>query len=135
MGNIIFDKIYIKPNICYKSKKLIGFANNNDPCDRGTTVHAFMYTSSFSQEKEIIALIPVKNLNVGELLKITKDVLYLMESIGFRIISIISDNKRINRSMFSKLCADKQLKSLIHIPLIFLKNYLFCLIQFISLKF
>ena len=104
-GNILHDDI--KPNTCKKSNKFIGFANNIDPCDRATTVQAFMYTSLFSQEKKIIVLIPVKKLNAEELLKMTKDVLYLMESIGFRVISIISNNNGISRNMFVKLYGDK----------------------------
>lgn len=100
ISNKLLNRIYIIANIYYKSTKHVSFANNNDVWDRAATVEVFMCAHLFSIDKNIIALIFFKSLSAWELLKMTRDILYLMENIGFRSISVISDNNEINRNMF-----------------------------------
>lgn len=92
----------------FKSIKLSSFANNNDIYDRAITVQAFMYTSLFSKDKENTLLLPIRSLNADNLLKMTKDTSYLIENQSFKVISLISDNDRINRNTFSKLFGDNK---------------------------
>lgn len=54
---LLLDEIFVNPSASYKSSKIVGIAEN---CvNEATTIQAFMITSLFSQNKDIIALVPV----------------------------------------------------------------------------
>ena len=95
-------RFMLKKCIEYKGKKLSGFVENKSNIE-ATTVQAFMVHSLYSDYKEIVALVPVNNMNASYLHELVCKVLNLLEEAGFVVVCLISDNNRINRNMFQKL--------------------------------
>lgn len=113
---LMLDEIYVSPKISYKGGSLYGFADNSSSDSvQASTVLAFMVSSILSKHKDIAALVPVKNMDVTFLHNCAMQVLELVEKAGFRILAFISDNNRVNRNMFEKICGG-QLKSSIPHP-------------------
>lgn len=112
--NLLIDEIYIKPCITFKSQTITGFTENKKDC--ATTIQAFMFSSIFSKAKEIVALVPVFKLTASELHELSLKVLQMLETIGFTVLTIISDNNRVNRNMFLKLCGGNEMKVCIPNP-------------------
>lgn len=94
--NLQIDEIYTKKQLSYIAKCLYGFAENRDG-ELAKTVLGFMINSVYGHMKEIVSLIPVSNISGEELNDYTKNIIYKLQSIGFKIISISSDNHKINR--------------------------------------
>lgn len=102
MVNVLLDEIHIKKNLAYKGGKFHGLSgNSNEPA---STLQAFMISSLFSSNKQIAALCPVSNLTADVLYDLTQRVLTILHDTGYKVISLISDNNRVNRNMFEKLC-------------------------------
>ncbi|GFW22763.1 FHA domain-containing protein [Trichonephila clavipes] len=106
------DEIFIKSAITYKCNKIIGFTKKGEAA---TTIQCFLYSSLLSKNKEIVSLNPVKNMNAEDLYSMTVEILSLMEKVGFSVVCIVSDNNRVNRNCFSKLC-NGTIKSVIQNP-------------------
>jgi hypothetical protein len=51
----------------------------------------------------VVNLTPVKSISGFQLAEITKQVVFLLEQAGFKVLCVISDNNRINQNMFSIL--------------------------------
>lgn len=96
------DEIYVKPCIQFKGGKLHGYAENSVPAE-ARTVLAFLTSSLYGSFKEVVHLVPVRQLSGSDLHKLTLKVLDLLSSCGLTVVVIISDNNRINRNMFSLL--------------------------------
>ncbi|GFU14695.1 transposable element P transposase [Trichonephila clavipes] len=105
------DEIFIKSAITYKCNKIIGFTEKGEAA---TTIQCFLYSSLLSKNKEIVSLNPAKNMNTEDLYSMTLEILSLMENVGFSVC-IVSDNNRVNRDCFSKLC-NGTIKSVIQNP-------------------
>lgn len=63
-----------------------------------------MMSSVFSKNKDVIAMFPVKNLNASQLHDLTLKVLEVVFNTGYTALTVISDNNRVNRNMYQKLC-------------------------------
>lgn len=100
---LMLDEIHVAPKITYKNGVLSGLASNT-PYDEATSVQAFMISSLLSSNKDVVALLPVKNLTSNYLKECTMKVLSMLETIGYRVICLISDNNRVNRNMFTAMC-------------------------------
>jgi hypothetical protein len=91
----------------YRGGKLYGIAENqNSSTQEAKTIQAFLISSAFGNFKSVVSLTPVKNLVGEELYELTQKNIALVMSCGLKIISIISDNNRINRNMFQKFSAN-----------------------------
>ncbi|XP_023225604.1 uncharacterized protein LOC111626460 [Centruroides sculpturatus] len=101
--NVLLDEIYVKPKLLYKSGRIEGMSKNIENT-KATTMQLFMISSVFSKNKDVVALFPVKNLTGIKLHEMTCSVLKLLKKFGYKVITIISDNNRINRVMFEKFC-------------------------------
>ncbi|GFY32569.1 transposable element P transposase [Trichonephila clavipes] len=95
------DEIFIKSAITYKCNTFIGLTKKGEAA---TTIQCFLYSSLLSKNKEIVSLNPVKNMNAEDLHSMTLEILSLTEKVGFSVVCIVSDNNRVNRNCFSKLC-------------------------------
>jgi hypothetical protein len=84
----------------YKGGCLVGKASNGLD-DEAMTVQAFMLCSISSSNKDIAALVPVNGLNAAYLKNCTFKVLQMLETVGFLVVCIISDNNRVNRDIFA----------------------------------
>lgn len=96
------DEIYVSARLDYKGGRLIGSAENKAGCQAKTVV-AFLISSAFGNFKEVVSLHPVVNINGNDLYNITQRVIDLLKNCGFHVISIISDNNRVNRNLFQHL--------------------------------
>ena len=96
------DEVYVKSCFDYKNGNIIGSAANNPICS-AKTVMAYLVSSAFGNSKEIVSLVPVKNINCNEFAHFTKEVCKLLVECKFRVIVIITDNNRINRALFDIL--------------------------------
>jgi hypothetical protein len=62
-----------------------------------------MICSAFGNFSEIVKLLPVHNIKGSEMTPITKTIITLVQKCGFTVLDIITDNHRINRSLFTNL--------------------------------
>ena len=69
-----------------------------------STVQTFMICSLLSANKDVAAMIPVKNLNASYLTELTRKVIIMLEKVGYVVFCLISDNNRVNRNMFTQIC-------------------------------
>ena len=103
--NLLLDEIHVKKSLTYKGGRLYGGSvNSNKPA---TTIQAFMISSLLSKTKHVAALYPVCNLTADTLYDLTIKVLNFLHGLGYRVVSLISDNNRINRNMFERMCVGK----------------------------
>lgn len=121
--NLLLDEIHVKKSLTYKGGRLYGASINS--CKPATTIQAFMISSLLSKTKHIAALYPVCNQTADTLLDLTLKVLTFLHDIGYKVVSLISDNNRINRNMFERLCGGSLVSSIPHpcdssMPLFFL---------------
>lgn len=63
-----------------------------------------MLSSIFSKNKDVIGLYPIKGLKAEHLKELVLNVIETLTASGYVILSIISDNNRVNRKMFDLLC-------------------------------
>lgn len=63
-----------------------------------------MISSVLSKHKDVAAMLPVKNMDASFLHGSTMKVLERVERAGFKVVAIISDNNRVNRNVFEKMC-------------------------------
>jgi hypothetical protein len=75
---LLLDEIYVNPKISYKAGCVDGFAVNCD-LSQATTVQAFMISSVLSSQKDIAALVPIKNLTALYLKELTSKVISMVE--------------------------------------------------------
>lgn len=114
--NILFDEIYVTPKVEYKGGHLIGSTEHKEVA---TKIQAFMLSSVFSKNEDIVALYPVKQSSAVDLREMILNIIKILTKIGFRIVSLISDNHRMNRSCFrllSNTTTREDLPCFIHNP-------------------
>lgn len=101
--NLLLDEIYVKPSVSFKGGKIEGLCESD--CKSGaSTIQAFMITSIFSKNKDVVGLFPVKSLTAEALLVLCNQVLRVLTEAGYEVVTLISDNNRVNRKMFETMC-------------------------------
>ena len=103
---LLLDEIYVKPRLTYKGNKVVGMAKNSVDLTSATTVQTFMMKSLLSKQKDVVALIPVKNLDANFLHQLTLKILNVLHETGYEVVAIISDNARVNVKCLKLLCND-----------------------------
>ena len=99
---ILFDEIYIKPSIRYRSGHAIGFSVD-EPSKPARTVLVFMVRSFFDKTSFVIRFVPIFSLTGEKLLSYLLKVLNIVEISGGRAEAIMSDNLSVNRKLHSLL--------------------------------
>jgi len=110
---LCLDEIHVSPTTRYKNGLLIGMASNT-PNEEATSVQTFMINSLLSPNKDVVCMVPVKNMNAVYLKECTVKVISMLESIGYKIVCCISDNNRVNRNMMTAICNGKLQASIVH---------------------
>jgi hypothetical protein len=100
---LLLDEIYVAPKTSFKGGCLSGMAANS-PLEQASTVQTFMLCSLLSPNKDVAAMVPVKNLTAAYLRDCTQRVIRMLESAGYLVFCLISDNNRVNRNMFTEMC-------------------------------
>ena len=103
---LMIDEIHIKPKAEFNLE--YGFHG----CDAkdlklAKTVFAFMIKSIFGKYKEVIMLVPKYKHTSSDLYRMTNNALKLISDLGGTVVSIITDNNRVNVNLFNKLGCDK----------------------------
>lgn len=104
---LLLDEIHVATQVSYKEGKLEGSASNSTSTSEANTAQVFMISSLLSKSKDVVGIVPVKNLNAEMLHEMIRKVLQLLHSIGYLVTCVISDNNRVNRNAFTKLCGGK----------------------------
>ncbi|KAF2884903.1 hypothetical protein ILUMI_21274 [Ignelater luminosus] len=128
--NLLIDEICINSKITNKGGKMEG-SRCNDNKEAVITMQVFMITSILSNNKDVVGLYPVKNLESDQLLELTLNIIKVLTGSGYNIITIISGNNQINRRMFELLC-EGQLQTSIKNPYN-LENRIFLLFDSVHL--
>lgn len=110
---LMLDEIHVAHQMSYKEGKLEGSASN---CSVGeaSTAQVFMISSLLSKSKDVVAIVPVKNINASLLHEMIVKVLDILHKAGFTVTCVISDNNRINRNAFTVMCGGKLQQSIPH---------------------
>ena len=99
--SLMFDEVYVYQTIDYDNGRFVGLATNDDM--PATTVLCFLIKSLCSKVSEMVAIIPVRGINVNLLREHCLQVLQVVEDSGFDVVSLIADNHPVNRSFFTSL--------------------------------
>lgn len=99
--NLLVDEIYLDPQLTFKGGKLIGASVEGSATDIAKTVLVFFLNSVCSSYKDVVALLPVSNLTSDKLYSFAINVIQELTAVGFKVVSIITDNNSINISLFS----------------------------------
>lgn len=105
--NLLIDEVHVKSKLSYRGEELIGQAVN-DPTNLAKSLQCFMISSLLSNHKLIVGMFPVVKMTSEFLCELTKDVIENVSKAGFNVVSVISDNNRVNRKMFSILSKDSE---------------------------
>jgi hypothetical protein len=120
---LLFDEIYVKPKIIYTGNNVIGVASNSDIFQAASTLQVFMIKSLLSHNKDVVALLPVKNMNSQFLYEQTTKVLTLLHNCGYEVVTIITDNNKVNVKLLTQLSGEQKLNIFIEHPCDKSKNF------------
>ena len=104
---LLVDEIHLAPFFDYKGGNLVGAAY--DSTKAATSAFVFMITSVFSDYKDVVHVLPSCKMTAIDLFKFLCKSLKSLETIGFRVISVITDNNAINRKAMSNFSSPPQL--------------------------
>lgn len=95
------DEIYISPQLNFKGGRLIGSSFDQSNA-LAKTAQVFSIASAFSNYKDVVAILPLYKNN-GELLhRAVSEIIKSLHELDLYVLSIISDDNAINKSMFGK---------------------------------
>ena len=87
-------------------------------------MQCFMLTSILSDNRDVISIVPVLQMNAEYLCDLLKKVIINVSTVGYRIIVVIGDNE-VNRNSFKKLAASDSLVQFIYNPVHCEQNFFF----------
>ena len=105
--NSLIDEIHLSSFFDYRGGAIVGAAH--DKIDAATSAFAFMITSIFSDFKDVVHELPARKMDAKFLFKLIKNTVESLEKIGFKVISVITDNNSINRKAMSSFASPPQL--------------------------
>jgi hypothetical protein len=98
---LMVDESHIKPYMDYKGGNLVGSAYDSQ--NLATTAHVFMIQSLLSPFKDVVHILPVNRMDAHKLFKILEIVILGLQSCGFEVVAIVTDNNKIsNKRKFRK---------------------------------
>ena len=105
--NLLIDEIHLSSFFYYKGGAIVGAAH--DKIDAATSAFAFVITSIFSDFKDVVQVLPARKMDAKFFFKLIKNTVESLEKIGFKVISVITDNNSINRKAMSSFASPPQL--------------------------
>ena len=97
---LMIDEIHISHQLSYKGGKFEGSATNCQVSE-ASTAQVFMISSVLCKQKDVVAILPVKNIDAKYLQSLLLKTLQILHDVGYRVLCVISDNNRINRNAFT----------------------------------
>lgn len=114
--NLLLDEIYIERQFDFKGGSIYG-GNEITSSNAAKTAQVFMISSILSCYKDVVCIVPVDNLKSNYLKDMILSVINELEKIGFKIISLISDNNAVNRKAFEMMSPNQLLQPFIIHPI------------------
>ena len=96
---LLIDEVYVKPSLLYHGGTVFGKAVNK-PSALANTVLGFFLVGLFGGPKFLLRMIPVTELDSIFLFDECQKVINNINEAGGNIISIISDDNRVNQNFF-----------------------------------
>lgn len=96
---LLIDEIHLKPFMDYKGGTIVGKSYNSTEC--ATTAHVFMLAGLRSNYKDVAHILPVYKMTAEVLHRFLKKIIIELENIGFKILTVVTDNNSINRKAMS----------------------------------
>ena len=109
--SLLVDEIHLKPYFDYKGGNIAGAAYNSE--QPANLAFVFMITSLFSSLKDVVYIIPSTKMKSEVLYRLILKTITGLETIGFRVISVITDNNAINGRAMSPFSSPPQ-KSIVY---------------------
>ncbi|XP_023231795.1 uncharacterized protein LOC111631721 [Centruroides sculpturatus] len=98
--NLLIDEIHLKEYFDYKNGNLVGMSNNNTLVT-ANAAQVFMIASILSNFKDVAHILGVNKVTGNCLHQWIRKIILGLEEIGFKVVSVISDNNAINRKAMS----------------------------------
>lgn len=114
--SLLMDEIYVQPQISFKCGEIYGSSVfDAETCAK--TALVYMVSSLLSKYVDVVAIVPVANITAEQLKTFTENVLTMVESTGFKVVSLIADNNSVNRKAYELFTPNKTLQASIVHPL------------------
>ena len=121
--SLLVDEIHLKPYFDYKGGNTVGLSDNSN---EATSAFVFMFSSVFSQYKDVVHVMPNKCLKAKSFFDIIKRIRIGLEEIGFQVLSIITDNNAINKKKsISLFCSPPKLSIIYPHPVLKFRPFFF----------
>ena len=105
---LLVDEIHLKKYFDYKGGNIIG-SSYNSVSNATKSAFAFMISSIFSYYKDVVHFLPICKMAADELYIIIKKLVVGLESIGFKVIAVITDNNAKNPKAMTKFVSPPKL--------------------------
>lgn len=96
---LMMDEIHLQPYFDFKAGSVTGAAINS--ASPAKTAHVFMTQSLLSSRKDVVHIMPVAQMDAKTLHDFLRMLVVELESSGFKVIAVISDNNSINQKTMS----------------------------------
>jgi hypothetical protein len=102
------DEMHALPSSSYKGGKITGVASNSKT-EQANSVQAFLISSIAGSMREIVSLIPVKQLSSDNLVELVRKVISIVQKCVFIVTVVISDNNQLNAKAFETICSGSEM--------------------------
>ena len=110
---LTFDEIYVYQTVEYDNGKFVGLTASDGQAVK--TVLCFMIHSLSGKFSDVVAMIPLAGMKVGDLREHFMQVMKLVVDAGFSVVVAMADNHPVNRSFLMELSGGDMSKP-IHNP-------------------
>ena len=99
------DEIHVLQSLQYRGGRITGVAENSST-EQANSIQAFLISSVAGSLREIVSLVPVKQLTAANLKEMILKVISIVQACGYVVVVVLaSDNNQINARAFEDLCA------------------------------
>ena len=102
------DEIHVMQSLQYRGGRITGVAENSTT-EQANSIQAFLIASMAGSLREIVALVPVKQLTAATLKDMIMNVISIVQACGYVVVVLASDNNQINAKAFEDLCSGSEM--------------------------
>jgi 2-hydroxy-3-keto-5-methylthiopentenyl-1-phosphate phosphatase len=100
--------MHVTQGFNYKCVRINDVAENTRS-EQKNAVQAFLISSIAGSMREIVAFVPVKQSTASTLTDMIRRVITVVQSYGFIVVIVASDNNQINAKAFEQLCGSEDI--------------------------
>lgn len=97
--SVMIDEIHLKPYLDYTGGNILGAAYNSK--NAASSAQVFMIQSLLSSYKDVVHILPVKTIDAEGLHTYINKVVTGLQSLGFKVVCVVTDNNAVNRKAMS----------------------------------